>query len=1158
MSSSQPIALPSTSNSHHNHSQYHHHSHSFSNPQNPSNPGNSYGNGQAMDYGNYHTRGDSIMTSGSYTGSSNGDDFNPASYTKHYMGSPLSWRSGSFGSRHVSGNAFYAGSPTAHLLSGFGSHEFKGGKMASMESEDRNSILNAVNLFESGREEELCRDYTCCGLHLPDLHALLDHFEEVHIVVVDANGNPVTAANGNHIPNGADGGTMRVAVSIPFNPQCNNPPLTTNANSSAPQSHASSISRLQSNFHSSSQDLGKHNTPTQAPYVPDYFAHSQHSGSQPIDTNHHQPQHSQSDLMQPSGKYAGNDMAYREGVPIDPDDMEMEMEESLAYPPSGHYGGHGSDANPHAYGSMSPPSSSAGTSSGMQGVSNSPSPPSSNSPSSTSGHGMPSPSSGVPTPPDTPITTPLSAYPSPRMGTFPPNLTPGKRALQHHGSHQSFQTGHRSLHHKISLQHIHQERLQQSHRTVDARGVVENARGVYASAPPSPHPGHVRNSWSHLHPMRGSSNNSLDGALGEDTNSNNGEANNFESALTQPSAAGMAAGGASTFPLNFDVDSGGSFGNDGVFSDGRGDGNFERAPATAGSAGFDLDMMGSPSMPGSPNHAQTSIAGLSTSPSLTRHASLGSLGFSSVASSTNPSAWNGSRHSASGAGVPHNLSLHGLNDLDSAFGGVIHSEPTSPYVQQSHGSAFTNGAMNFGLHRMNSIDGAIMGGLSGMNALHAAEMAPACVPPALLFSSAGTANPTPVGSRSASPIGVKGKGKGKKTGSPSGRSNAVDGADVASSSKTASQSGAVGANGGAVIRPAPLANSAASALQSQSVTRPAASMLLSKPFRCPKPNCNKSYKQANGLKYHMTHGSCNFAPPKDIELRDRLLEARRREGIESNPGSTPGSGASTPIPGGAVVPDPLGLGTISELELREVEKEAERRLRPFACGIGDCPRRYKNMNGLRYHYQHSGDHGAMGLALLASGQHRCLARNSDKNGEREGRRAMASAPTSRSNSRASSTNRGVVGPSGNGTMNGMSYTQVYSSNGTYSPSVGANGTVNGVAPMSSPLSQGGFSSQQEYAIQQVQAQAVQMPMNVVTAQQQQPVVDFTMSPQQQQQSQPQPHPEYSQQMQVTQAQLAYQAQYAELQRAQYHQQQQQASSQLPDQGEFGGVDINMT
>ncbi|KAJ8469345.1 hypothetical protein ONZ45_g16921 [Pleurotus djamor] len=284
----------------------------------------------------------------------------------------------------------------------------------------------------------------------------------------------------------------------------------------------------------------------------------------------------------------------------------------------------------------------------------------------------------------------------------------------------------------------------------------------------------------------------------------------------------------------------------------------------------------------------------------------------------------------------------------------------------------------------------------------------------------------------------------------------------------------------------------------------------------------------------MTHGSCNFAPPKDIELRDRLLEARRREGAESNPGSTPGSGASTPIPGGAVVPDPLGLGTISELELREVEKEAERRLRPFACGIGDCPRRYKNMNGLRYHYQHSGDHGAMGLALLASGQHRCLARNSDKGDkEREGRRAMASAPGSRSNSRASSMNRGISTPS-NAAMSGIGgYGQAFAANGTY-----VVGAVGG-APVSSPLSQGGFSGQQEYAMHQVQAQAVQMPMSVIT-----PIP----------QTQPQQQ-DYSQQMLAqaqVQAQLAYQAQVAELQQAQY--QTQQPSEEV----EYGGMDTTMS
>ncbi|KAI0048177.1 hypothetical protein FA95DRAFT_1120881 [Auriscalpium vulgare] len=134
---------------------------------------------------------------------------------------------------------------------------------------------------------------------------------------------------------------------------------------------------------------------------------------------------------------------------------------------------------------------------------------------------------------------------------------------------------------------------------------------------------------------------------------------------------------------------------------------------------------------------------------------------------------------------------------------------------------------------------------------------------------------------------------------------------------------------------------------STTLSRPASSLLLSKPFRCPKPNCNKSYKQANGLKYHMTHGSCNFAPPKDLEALASLLAEKGMDGGE-------------------------GTGNMTEGEMREVEREAERRLRPFACGVGDCQRRYKNMNGLRYHYQHSGEHGAQGLQLLASGQHESL------------------------------------------------------------------------------------------------------------------------------------------------------------------------------------------
>lgn len=214
-----------------------------------------------------------------------------------------------------------------------------------------------------------------------------------------------------------------------------------------------------------------------------------------------------------------------------------------------------------------------------------------------------------------------------------------------------------------------------------------------------------------------------------------------------------------------------------------------------------------------------------------------------------------------------------------------------------------------------------------------------CVPPALLYSSNdNTPVSTPDSSRLPSPVA-------------SGPSYFTS-SDGSTSSQAPPQSPST-----AAPKPDP---SNATPRASTTLSRPASSLLLSKPFRCPKPNCNKSYKQANGLKYHMTHGSCNFAPPKDLEQVQALLASKRsqRQAAEAN--------------GEEVDPASAAYGMISEGEMREVEREAERRLRPFACGVADCQRRYKNMNGLRYHYQHSGDHGAIGLALLASGQHECL------------------------------------------------------------------------------------------------------------------------------------------------------------------------------------------
>ncbi|SCV72158.1 BQ2448_4852 [Microbotryum intermedium] len=88
-----------------------------------------------------------------------------------------------------------------------------------------------------------------------------------------------------------------------------------------------------------------------------------------------------------------------------------------------------------------------------------------------------------------------------------------------------------------------------------------------------------------------------------------------------------------------------------------------------------------------------------------------------------------------------------------------------------------------------------------------------------------------------------------------------------------------------------------------------------KPFACPNPECDKRFKNANGVKYHTLHGTCHTA---------------------------------------AVAPD-------GSMELDESK--------PHVCWSPDCDRSYKNANGLRYHYAHSGAHGARGAEMLRLGTH---------------------------------------------------------------------------------------------------------------------------------------------------------------------------------------------
>ncbi|KAF8972638.1 hypothetical protein BDZ97DRAFT_848081 [Flammula alnicola] len=186
----------------------------------------------------------------------------------------------------------------------------------------------------------------------------------------------------------------------------------------------------------------------------------------------------------------------------------------------------------------------------------------------------------------------------------------------------------------------------------------------------------------------------------------------------------------------------------------------------------------------------------------------------------------------------------------------------------------------------------------------------------------------------------------------------------------------------------------------------ASSLLLQKPFRCQKANCNKSFMTQNGLKYHTVYGICNFVPGRDLEDHKDSAERRSEKTASVSVGTsneseggphqgalnrqqkgtglvpTPPSNLDTPsqqhIPTQSSTTSETALSndsTLSKISPQDLESsiEAERRLRPFACGVDDCQKRYKNIYGLKYHYQHTGEHGVVGLERLENGQHECLA-----------------------------------------------------------------------------------------------------------------------------------------------------------------------------------------
>ncbi|KAG4305338.1 hypothetical protein PORY_001508 [Pneumocystis oryctolagi] len=90
-------------------------------------------------------------------------------------------------------------------------------------------------------------------------------------------------------------------------------------------------------------------------------------------------------------------------------------------------------------------------------------------------------------------------------------------------------------------------------------------------------------------------------------------------------------------------------------------------------------------------------------------------------------------------------------------------------------------------------------------------------------------------------------------------------------------------------------------------------VVVDKPYKCPVPGCDKAYKNQNGLKYHKLHGHCTSS----VVLQDTAVPvAFSNEGMVVSPRGNP-----------------------------VVENK------PYKCEL--CNKRYKNLNGLKYHKAHS-------------------------------------------------------------------------------------------------------------------------------------------------------------------------------------------------------------
>ncbi|KAI8807014.1 hypothetical protein BJ742DRAFT_814126 [Cladochytrium replicatum] len=135
-----------------------------------------------------------------------------------------------------------------------------------------------------------------------------------------------------------------------------------------------------------------------------------------------------------------------------------------------------------------------------------------------------------------------------------------------------------------------------------------------------------------------------------------------------------------------------------------------------------------------------------------------------------------------------------------------------------------------------------------------------------------------------------------------------------------------------------------------------------KKYKCPRPGCTKSYKNSNGLKYHLAHhndGPSDPSAPRASKKNSKAAAATTQVNdaltfVDDGSGRVVSGVQGLGFPSGVAASNIKRSGSSTSINTMGGEEEEKGEVyKPYWCRVPNCNKKYKNLNGLKYHLAHA-------------------------------------------------------------------------------------------------------------------------------------------------------------------------------------------------------------